>query len=209
VRIAARTRLITIAVAVALGTLAMAAPPAGAADACSLVSSSAIAKAFGLSHAQETSSATQPGNGSGGVASDCKVALWSGSTPTSAQQIQAKVSNGTAAQLIINTRQEDAGSPEAEKYRTSGFEHEWVAAVAGASAALIHALHGSHFPTPRYGAESAVGDQAVKRGRGEADGIWASPEKFAFIVIDVVAKGKSAARDAAKIAKIAVPAFGL
>jgi hypothetical protein len=201
----------TVVLSAAMAGLSASSAAAASPEACALIPPAAIAKAFGLTHTQEYySHSTQPGNGSGSVGSLCRVMAWSGSQPTNRKQSQAKFANGTAASLVINTRAEDPGSPAAENWRNSDFDHELNAALGGATIALLKTLHGTHFATPLFGAEHALGDQAAKGGSREAVGIWWDQDQFSFMVLDVVeAKQLPYVKQLKKIAKTAVPAFGL
>ncbi|MHB8491481.1 MAG: hypothetical protein ACYDA6_04595 [Solirubrobacteraceae bacterium] len=166
-------------------------------DPCGAVSTSAVAKAFGLAHAKQYYHSTIPsGTGSGEVSSVCRYDAWSGGIPKNVNQVTEKVNHGKGALVTIKAQAIDASDPNAmtESWATKGFNDALLSVTLGAEASLLKALHGSTFVPPRFGAEHAVADRADSHGRREVLGIWWSASTYALVTIDVVAAKSKAVR---------------
>ncbi len=200
----------TAILSLALAGVVMSSPAAASDSACGLISPGAIAKAFRLPHADEGSplSVLVPLGETGSVVFACEFIAWRGIEPTSPERIKAKLANGTAADLKITTWAPRPGLVVAG-WQSHGFAEELTALSSESQATLVTGLHGKAFVPLALGAETA-GYTGVKGHTREVEAFWWSPSLFDIISLYVIeTKKKPAIGQLDKIAKTAVPAFGL
>lgn len=165
---------LAIATLAGLGSLGLAAAPAAAsdADACGLVTQHTMAQAFDLANAvQHKAVLRAPGNPAGVVHVRCRAFAWRGPKPTNAARRRAGLLAGTVANMRIETWVADSG-PSAQTW-LANFPKKLDGLKSRAKAQFIEgALHGTTFAPPRFGAEAAIGYQAITGGTRKIRAFW-------------------------------------
>jgi len=175
--------------------------------ACGLISTTAVTKAFHMSHAAYRTLLYMPPK-YGGEESLCDLSVWSGSEPTTEKRIAGKLARGKLASLVITTWMLGTGlyTPEGAK---DSFTKTLAMFTDGAQASLVTTLHGKSFAPPALGAE-AVGYRAKKGPRHVLVGIWSKPTIYRLLTVSITEGKTSPLLGPLKtIAATAVPAFGL
>jgi hypothetical protein len=183
-------------------------------DPCTLITKAKLAKALHLAQVEETSRVGQsyPEESDGQVASRCSAFAWSGGKPKSYKQLRQKLANGTAAQLYFRTWLLDSGAPEENRQRweETGFPRTLEGLEGAGLGDVIHGLHGTGFTPPVLGAEFAKEFQGARGSAGAAIAFWWDSRSQAIIFIELSeSKQRPFVKHLEKIAKVAVPAFGL
>jgi len=188
----------------------MSSPAAASEGACGLISPTVIAKAFRLPHAGEGAplAVLEPLGETGSAVFACEFLAWRGIKPTSPERIMAKLANGSAADLRITTWAPRLGLSVLD-WENRGFAKELSTLSSESQATLVTALHGRAFVPPALGADAA-GYTGVKGRTREVEAFWWNPSLFEIISLSVIeTKEKPAVGQLDKIAKTAVPTFGL
>jgi hypothetical protein len=227
------------AAALAIGVQAFPAGAVGSpTDACALISETTLKSIIGLSNIGEVHNRpghVYPEEADGMVHATCDGVAWSGPKPTSFKQAKEKLADGTGAEWGIDTYASDTGAPPEDLARwvgpttvngkpdPGGYAHVIAGLEGGSLKELVaglnylHALHGGPFHPPRLGAEDLGGYEARVPAKGllsrvrAAGAYWTDESSHAIIEIGFV-QGKHAAavrKKLEKIARVAVPAFGL
>ncbi len=205
-----RTAAATAILSLALAGAVMSSTAAASDGACGLISPAPIAKAFRLPHVGEGSpiAVLVPLGETGSMVSACEFIAWRGAKPTSPKRIKAKLANGTAADLRITTWAPMPGLLIAG-WESHGFASALSALSSEGEATLVSALHGRAFAPPALGADTA-GYTGIKGRTREVEAFWWSPSLFDIVSLSVIeTKKKPAVGQLDKLAKTAVPAFGL
>jgi hypothetical protein len=195
----------------ALGSTGLAAAPAAAsdADACGLITQHAMAKAFGLTDAIPHHSVLRaPGNPAGVVHVRCKAFAWSGAKPTNAARRRAGMLAGNVAEMRIETWVTDPG-PSAQNWQAN-FPKKLEGLLSRAKAQFIEgALHGTSFRPPHFGAEDAIGYQAMTGGTRKLRAFWWNRSNGMLISFNAEeARDKSLAASVRQLAAKIVPGVG-
>jgi hypothetical protein len=202
---------LAIAASATLGSMGLAAAPAGAsdADACGLITQHEIAKAFELSGAVWHNTVLRaPGNPAGIIHIRCRAFTWSGAKPTNPARRKSGVLAGTVANLRIETWVADSG-PAAQTW-LANFPKKLDGLRSRAEAQFIEdSLHGTSFRPPRFGAEAAIGYQATSGGTRRLRAFWWSRSSGTLVSFNVVeARDKPIVAAVRQLAAEIVPGVG-
>jgi hypothetical protein len=203
-----RAMAVAIAVAVAFAVAGLSAASAGATN-CPYISSSRLAAAVGLQKATAflVEGPEQPQYAAYRF-SLCRAVAWSGATPTSEAQAQAKINSGKAVGIVIKTDEEVGGTQEEIESWHKDFEQQTEDFHVGGYA-LIKAFHGTFFFPKAFGAPANWAYEAVQKGRRGVNGIWYSDNQHDYITIGITeSKHKLGRKSLERIAATAVPGFG-
>jgi hypothetical protein len=195
-------------IAAAFGVAGSSAASAGATN-CPYITSSKLASAFGLKNATAyLAKGPEHLEFTAYQFSLCRAVAWSGATPSSPSQAQAKVNSGQGAAIVIGTDEEVGGTQEQVEKWHKEYEQQ-TEAFHASGFALVHAHHGNIFIPPAFGAPSEFGFEAVVKGTREVGAIWYSDSQHDYITIAITgSKQRSSRKSLEKIAKTAVPGFG-
>jgi hypothetical protein len=210
----------------------------GSTNACELVPVSKLKSILGLSNVfveKNEPAHHYPQESDGKAQSTCYGLAWSGPKPTSHKQAEEKLANGSGAEWSWETYATDTaappedvaswvgpttvnGKPDPGEYTDirdsleGGGLKELIAALK-----YLHGLQGGPFFPPHLGAEASGGYEARIPAKGVlshvrgAGAYWTDESSHSIIEITIV-QGKHASavkKKLEKVAKIAVPAFGL
>jgi hypothetical protein len=198
------------AIAAAFAAAGSSAASAGATN-CPYITSSKLAAALGLRNATAyLAKGPEHLEDTAYQFSLCRAVAWSGATPSSPSQAQAKVNSGQGAAVVIKTNEELGGTQEEIEKWHKEYEQQ-TEAFHASGFALVNAHHGnsSIFIPAAFGAPSEFGFEAVVKGTREVSAIWYSDSQHDYITIGITgSKQRSTRKSLEKIAKTAVPGFG-
>lgn len=204
-----------VAAVLALGAQApSAAVLAPAGDPCTLISPAQLGRYLGFKKVQEESTigASYPVDPYGEVASRCDLVAWSGVTPRNPKQILRKAAKGTAARVYIRTWVPDPSAPAdgLERWAREDFPRTVEALEVAGVGELVRGLRGTRLSQRALGAQFARAYQGAKGSVRGAAAFWWDSRTHAAIFLGVLTYAHSpAVKQLEKIARIAVPAFGL
>jgi hypothetical protein len=208
----------TAAAVAAIWALGAQAPSAAvlapSADPCSLISPSLLGRYLGFKKVEEESRIgdSYPVDPYGEVASRCDLVAWSGGTPTNPKQILGKAAKGTAARFYIRTWVPDPSAPAEglERWAREDFPRTVEALEGDGVAEIVRGLHGGGLSQPSLRAQFAKAYQGAKGPVRGAAAFWWDSRTHTIIFLGVLAYAHSpAVKQLEKIARTAVPAFGL
>jgi hypothetical protein len=200
----------SVAAVAAIAVIGSSAASAGATN-CPYISSSKLAAALGLQKATAyLAKGPEQLENTAYQFSLCRAVAWSGATPASEAQAQAKIKSGQGAAVVIKTNEEMGGTQEEIEKWHKEYEQQ-TEAFHASGFALVHAHHGNSniFIPQAFGAPSEFGFEAVVKGQREVSAIWYSDSQHDYITIGITgSKQRSSRKSLEKIAKTAVPGFG-
>lgn len=172
---------------------------------CALISSTKLESALGLTHSDQTPFIPEVPPSGGVSHARCNFAVWSGGPPKTQKQAVAKIENGTAASVVIETWVPAPG-PNVSSWDTSGYATDLEGEVRGCKVLEKH-VHGHSVSLPLDGAQGSFGAEGVAFGENIC-GVWhRGDSNRIFSVIMKESQHRSALKDLKKITKIFLSQF--
>jgi hypothetical protein len=183
-------------------------------DPCTLISPAQLGSYLGFRKVAEESQigASYPVDPYGEVASRCDLVAWRGVMPTNPKQVLARAAKGTAARVYIRTWVPDPSAPAEglERWAREDFPRTVEALEVAGVEEMVPGLRGAGVFQPALRAQFAKAYQGAKGSVRGAAAFWWDSREHAIIFLGVLAYAHSPAlKQLEKIARTAVPSFGL